>query len=323
MANYQDLYPFFRMEPLAQVDEVSLRKRIQRPDHPVDVVLDTDTYNEIDDQYALAYLVLNPEKLHLQAVYAAPFCNSHAASPEEGMERSYDEIVNILTLLNRTDLLDKVYRGSRDYLADEKTPQPSEAAEDLARRAMNYTPDAPLYVVAIGAITNVASALIAHPEIRDRIVIVWLGGNALHWPDTHEFNMMQDVAAARVVYGCGAALVMLPCAGVVSSFTTTGPELRHWLKGKNKLCDYLCSYTTEEAERCSKISTWSRVIWDVTAVAWLLNPAFMSDQVIPSPIPEYDFRWGQDSRRHPVRYVYHINRDLLLEDLFKKLSSFE
>ena len=87
----------------------------------------------------------------------------------------------------------------------------SPAAEDLAKRAMDYTPEKPLYVVAIGAITNVASALLLKPEIRDCIVLVWLGGNALHWPDNREFNMYQDVRrdalfsdAVRRLYSCRA-----------------------------------------------------------------------------------------------------------------------
>lgn len=320
MASAWETYSFFRMAPVAQVDEVSLMKRLQRPDHPVDVVLDTDTYNEIDDQYALAYLILNEEKLRLQAIYAAPFCNDRADTPRIGMKRSYEEIRNVLQLMNRNDLLEKTFLGSEDYLVDEHTPQTSGAAADLAQRAMRYTPENPLYVVAIGAITNVASALLIHPDIRDRIVIVWLGGNARHWHDNHEFNLMQDVAAARVVMGCGAAVVLLPCMGVVSAFTTTEPELRHWLKGKNALCDYLYTATANQAVKDSRISCWSRPIWDVTAVAWLLDGRFMADRLITSPIPTYDFHWADDSRRHLIRYVYHINRDALFEDLFMKLG---
>ena len=63
------------------VDAAALVKRLQRPAHPVDVVLDTDAYNEIDDQYAIAYLLLHQEKLHTQALYAAPFSNARADSP--------------------------------------------------------------------------------------------------------------------------------------------------------------------------------------------------------------------------------------------------
>ena len=305
-----------------KVDEVAFLKRLQRPAGPVDVVLDTDTYNEIDDQYALAYLVLSADKLNLKAIYAAPFFNSKASSPADGMEKSYQEIKNIAHLLRRDDLMDCTYRGSEDYLTDEETPQESDAARDLARRAMQYTSDNPLYVIAIGAITNVASALLINPEIRDRIVVVWLGGHALHWPDNYEFNLKQDVAAARVVLGCGAAVVLVPCNGVVSAFATSEPELREHIKGRNELCDYLYSYTTQFVNAYTKERCWAKQIWDVTAVGWLLDEKYMRDQLIASPIPEYDHRWGFDQRRHLIRYVYHINRDKLFEDLFNKLTSF-
>ena len=200
-------YPFFHVDQLEQVDNAALLRRLQRPEGPVDVVLDTDTYNEIDDQYALAYLIKNDEKLKLKAIYAAPFCNNKAATPAIGMQKSYDEIKNILSLMGRTDLLDCTYRGSESYLPDEKTPVESDAARHLAQLAMQYTPEKPLYVIAIAAITNVASALLMKPEIRDRIVLVWLGGNALHWHDNHEFNLFQDIAGARVALGCGAVLM--------------------------------------------------------------------------------------------------------------------
>ena len=184
------------------------------------------------------------------------------------MERSYQEILHLLGLMKRDDLKEVVYRGSTEYLPDETTPVVSPAAEHLCELAMNYTAENPLYVVAIGAITNVASAILMKPEIVDRIVLVWLGGHALNWPHTKEFNMYQDVAGARVVFGCGAPLVQLPCMGVVSAFTISEAELNYWLKGKNALCDYLVQYTIDEVTYAVG-KPWTRVIWDVTAVAWL------------------------------------------------------
>ena len=35
-------------------DLAGLLHRLERPTGPVDVVLDTDTYNEVDDQFALS-----------------------------------------------------------------------------------------------------------------------------------------------------------------------------------------------------------------------------------------------------------------------------
>ena len=299
-----------------------LLKNLQVPSGPIDVVLDTDTYNEIDDQFALSYLLRSGEKLTVKALCAAPFFNDNSTSPEDGMERSYREIFNLLHLAEREDLNPIVFEGSRTYLPDERTPVDSPAARELVRLAKDYSPEKPLYVVAIGAITNVASALLMDPAIQDNIVIVWLGGHALEWPETGEFNMMQDVAAARVVFSCGAPVVQLPCMGVVDHFYATGPELRHWLGGKNALCDYLVAHTEEAANAYAAGKVWSRVIWDVTAVGWLLNDGnrLMEGRIIPAPLPQYDNHYSIDFRRHPSCYVWCIHRDALMQDLVEKLT---
>jgi len=299
-----------------------LIKNLQVPSGIVDAVLDTDTYNEIDDQFALSYMLASPERINTLAIYAAPFHNSRSTGPKDGMEKSYLEIQTLLEKAGREELKKVTFKGSESYLPDEKTFVPSPAAQDLAERAMNYTSEKPLYVVAIGAITNVASAILINPEIVERIVIVWLGGHALEWPDTAEFNMLQDVPAARVVLGCGAPVVMLPCMGVVDRFTITEPELNYWFKGKSALCDHLADAAIEEANSYAKGKPWSRVIWDVTAVAYLLNDnnRFMSAKMIPSPIPQMDNHYSVDPRRHPVMYVYAIHRDRLMTDLVEKLT---
>ena len=301
-------------------DDENLLKRLRKPLGIIDAVIDTDTWNEIDDQYALAFLVKSDEKIRLKAIYAAPFFNNKSLSPADGMEKSYNEILNILALMGRDDLKTIVKRGSQSYLPSETEPVDSPAARDLAERAMGYTPENPLYIISIAAITNVASALLINPEIRDRIVVIWLGGHAHFWPDTREFNMMQDVAAARIIFGCGVALVQLPCMGVVSAFRVSGPELDYWLKGKNRLCDYLAQYTAESAIKDGGLPNWTRVIWDVTAVAWLLDGKYMQDYLVPSPIPQYDHHYGFDPHRHFIRYVYHIERDMLFKALFESLA---
>lgn len=62
------------------------------------------------------------------------------------------------------------------FLDSEETPAVSALAEHLCSLAMEYTKEDPLYVIAIAACTNIASALLMKPEIKDRIFVVWLGG---------------------------------------------------------------------------------------------------------------------------------------------------
>lgn len=297
-------------------------RALERPQGKIDVVLDTDTYNEVDDQFALAYMMKAPEKLNVLSITAAPFYNKKSTSPAHGMELSYQEIEKLLTFMDRRDMLEKVYKGSECFLPDEKTPVDSPAARKIVELAMHYTAEKPLYVVAIGAITNVASAILMKPAIADKMVLVWLGGHALHYKDNAEFNLRQDIAGARVVFKSGVPLVMLPCQGVVSGFSLSGPELMHWLGGRDPLCDYLARNAIREAETYAKGKPWTRVIWDVTAVAWLLDEKgeMLYDRVMPRPVPEYDNLWGEDPNMPLCKYVYYIRRDLLLRDMVSRLT---
>ena len=229
-------------QPLSNIE---ILKRLEIPaadsGKVLDMVLDTDTYNEVDDQFALCYALCSPERLNVQAVYAAPFFNDRSNGPEQGMERSYDEIVRLLGKMGHPTE-NFVFKGSRDYLKDMDTPQDSPAARDLVARGMARPDDDPLYVVAIGAITNVASALIMEPRLARKIIVVWLGGNSLTYPHTREFNLMQDVPAARTVLDSGVPFILVPCMGVASHLLTSVPELQACIGGKNELCDSLIDF---------------------------------------------------------------------------------
>lgn len=294
-------------------------KNLEFPTHTVDAILDTDAYNEIDDQFAIAYLLKNSDKINVKAIYAAPFHNEKSSGPCDGMIKSYEEIFKVLELMGKKI---SVMNGSPKFLPNEKTPVVSDAASHLARIAMEYSPENPLYVVAIGAITNIASAILQKPEIAENIVVVWLGSNALHYRDTMEFNLKQDIAAARVVISSGVPLVLLPCMGVVSAFTVSRYELEHWLLGKNALATYLAENTIAAAESYASGRPWTRVIWDVTAVGWLVNDndRFMRSRIVDLPLPSYDHKYEEGGKTYPVRYVYHIWRDSLMQDLFEKLT---
>jgi inosine-uridine nucleoside N-ribohydrolase len=210
------------------------------------------------------------------------------------------------------------FRGSDRYLEDISRPIRSEAALDLVKKALTSTPDNPLYVVTVGCITNVASALLIEPEIIKNIVIVWLGGNTLYWPHQKEFNLMQDVPAARVVLNSGVPIVIMPCANVVSHFHTTIPELKTYLQGKNTLSDYLLNMTIEYS---GGKDAWSKVIWDVTAVAWLVNPSWLPTNLEHSPVLTDQVTYSFDHTRHFIRMATSLNRDAIFRDLFGKIGS--
>ena len=301
------------------LDPQFLLDRLRPPSGPVRILLDTDTYNEIDDQFAVVYALLSPERIAVEALHAAPFHNSRSSGPGDGMEKSFEEIQRLLARLPPVDTSVQgfVRRGSTEWLPNERTPVESEATVDLIARAMASPVEDPLYVVAIGAITNVASALLLEPEIRHRIVLLWLGGHARYWPDTREFNLRQDPAASRVVLDCGVPLVRFPCMGVVSHLHTTQPEMAEHVKGRGAIGDYLFQIYSEYH---SDQFAYSKQIWDLAPLGWLVDPNWAQMELVSSPRLTDEITWEFDEERHTVYCARYVDRDRIFRDLFTKLD---
>lgn len=309
---------------LPQYPTLSFADRAKLMDIPsgnrIPTVIDSDTFNEIDDQFAIAWALLNSERIDLQAVYAAPFTNSMFNSTPDaisdaktGMELSFDEIHRVL---DRMDLQvkPKVFQGSTRYCKDSESPELSPAVKDLIVRADSCA--GVLQVVVIGAPTNIANALIAKPELINKIHIIWLGGHAFDWSNTEEFNLMQDITASRTLLNSGAALTLVPCMGVANTLATSVPELQYYLSGTSKIGDYLASV----APNCPWIGFGNRkVIWDIAAIGYVIEPSWFTSTIQASPILNDNLTWSFDLNRHPIRVIKYIERDELFVDMFNKL----
>ena len=292
-------------------------ERLQLPAGKIRMVLDTDTYNEVDDQFALVYALLSPERIQVEAIYAAPFHNKRSNGPADGMERSYEEIMRLLDKM-AWPAEGLVYRGATAYLDKNRQPQQSDAVADLIQRALASPDNDPLYVVAIGAITNVASAILLEPRIIEKIVVVWLGGHALYWPHTVEFNLKQDVVAAQTVFDCGVPLVLVPCLPITSHLATTIAELEAYVSGRGAIGDYLVEIVKGYHD---DHTGWSKPLWDVSTIAYLVNPAWVPSELVHSPVLTDNVTWSVDRSRHLICCANYIHRDPIFRDLFAKLAA--
>ncbi len=282
------------------------------------VILDTDAFNEIDDQFCIAYLMKRPQEINLLGMTAAPFFNENSTGPADGMEKSYQEIRKVQKLTDPRSAI-PVYRGADAFLPDRFTPVESDACEFIIETVKKS--EKPVFILAIGAITNVASALLKCPEIATRAAVIWLGGHATHvHSDRIEFNLRGDIAAAQVVFDSKIPLVQIPCRGVCSIASTTWHELEYYLRGRNEVCDYL----TDNVKRVSLASPTpyakSRIIWDVSAGTVLLCPEALTLEERPRPTIRDDGSYSLSTDRHPYLYVSEIKRDLLFADLFQSLT---
>lgn len=284
----------------------------------VPVILDTDAFNEIDDQFAIVQMLLSPERFDVRAITAAPFHNSRSTGPGQGMDLSYDEILRLLDRLGMTGQV-PVYRGVTEYVGLDKRAQHADAVTALIDAARAASPQVPLYVIAIGAISNIASAILIAPEIIDRMVVVWIGGHAPEWHAVDEFNLRQDVGGAQVLFDSGVPLVLIPARPVTSHLHSTVPEIEAYVEPFGEIGRFLAMRFKEYSK---EHRGWSKPIWDMAAIAWLLDPDWVPTVLIPSPIVTPQLTWSVDRRRHQIRCATFVHRDPILKDFFAKLEAF-
>ena len=293
-------------------------------DVPVRVVLDTDAFNEVDDQFALAYLLRRPGRVRLEAVHAAPFHNSRSDGPADGMLKSAAEARKIVAMLAGAT---PVVEGSRRYMRDPGDAVDSPAVDALIEAAKG---DGPLYVVAIGAATNVASALVREPALRERIVVCWLGGHGVmpgvtadRLKPAAEFNFQQDPAAASVLFDGGVPLAWFPCWPAAGMLATSAAELERDLAGRSAIGDYLTQIVAAHpAEHGYSPFAHAKQIWDLAPCAWLCVPGAVVTRAVPSPTVGRDGHWAAaDPARHRVREAVVIDRDAVFRDVFAALAT--
>ncbi len=277
----------------------------------INVILDTDTYNECDDQFALSYMLLSQDRFNIEAITVAPYHHDNDISVEEGQEKSYHEILKICNWLN-FDTKNKVFKGSNGYIENGNN-ETNEAVEKIIEIAKKNDKT---YIMAIGAITNVALAIKKAPDIIKKIEIIWLGGHSPICDNNKEFNFRQDVKAIKEIFESKVNLTIIPCKSVASNLKISIYELEHYLKGKSELCNYLCSRFYNDG--IHGIQT-RRVIWDISVIAYLINKEWFEEKKMDCPKINKDLSYSFNKNDRKIKFVTYLNSDKIYNDLFNKL----
>lgn len=331
------------METPARHDDAWYRQRLAPPRGRPRVVIDTDAANEIDDAFALAWALLRPDRLQVEAVYAAPFSFAHRRAayrqragaaarelscfdpPGIGMARSLETIVTTFEKLALPHA-GRVFRGATDYLRSDTPPPRSDAVDHLIATARAMPGDEALYVVAIGCATNLAAALRLAPDLVERIVVVWTSGYPSHAPQRNEsFNLEQDVAATRTLLDSGVPHVYLPGYQVGAQLRLSLPEMERWVQGRAAIGDWLHQLYTHnplwELQGITSFFAHSWVIWDLINIAWLIEPGWVPSELVRTPLLDDDLRWRAAPGRHLMREAYGVRRDAVFADFFAALDA--
>ena len=291
--------------------------KLTLPDGVLDIVLDTDACNEIDDQFALTYALLSKERIRLRAVTAAPFWHERVSSPSEGMLQSYNEILKIYDLMNEASNA-KVFKGAAHFMQTSDKPVESEGIEKIIKLALDQQ-ESLLYVVGIGAPTNIASAIVKCPEILEKIVVIWLGGHPYDQPWAGEFNLQQDIIASKILFDSTVPLIHIPCKTVAQNLVCVKQELSENIRGLSRIGDYLFDIFVEYL----KLKKYQeKVIWDLANIAFIINQNWVPTKIVSSPHLNADMTWTINQTRHLIAVATSVNRYPILKDFYAKMKNF-
>lgn len=236
------------------------------------------------------------------------------------MEKSYQEIKKVLSLMNLEDKYG-VYRGATHPMKDEKTPVMSEGAELIIREALSDDPT-PLFVVFQGAITDLAAPYIREPQIPEKMTAVWIGGG--EWPvGGFEFNLWQDIDAANVVFKSDIPLWQVP-KNVYKMIWVTLAELQYRVKPYGEIGNYLFQQMVEYNDAYANQPGWpSGESWglgDSPTVSLLLEDREHDWDWKPAPIFSKEMFYIHGQKNRPIRVYKNVDARLTLEDFYCKLA---
>lgn len=288
------------------------------PAAAIRIIVDTDAKNEADDQYAIMHHLLTPV-FDVRGIIATHF--EGKARTGGSMEQSYQEVLHVLELAEIDDV--PVFRGCVLPLKNMDDAPDSEGVRFIIEEARRE--DArPLYIAVQGAMTNVAAALNAAPDIAPKLIVLWNGGGP--YPvGRAEFNLAQDADACRVLLKSQAQVWQIP-QDVYASLEVTLAELAARVRPCGRIGKYLFDQLVKEnlADFNPHFLLRTGENWtfgDNTTIAVLLENRFRGNWYErPAPAINEQLLYADNPEGKTIRIYESVDVRMTLEDLFAKLS---
>ncbi|MBB3697862.1 nucleoside hydrolase [Flammeovirga yaeyamensis] len=294
------------------------------------IIFDTDTNNEVDDQNALAYLLLNDQTFDVLGVTV------NATRNGGNVTEHYKEAERIITLCDRpkTKLIMGVNDNFDRILPDLNNDKHDgyEAVDFIIKSVKKYKKD--VVILAVGKLTNVALAMAKDPSIINDIRIVWLGTN---YPNYREYNFVNDIPSMNYIMRTNAHFEIMPCRynmesgtahvkvykeAIVKKMKGMGPTVNTTIIGRHggefsNLGDYLSSLF-EHIEYYHNPP--SRSLFDMVAVAVIKNNDWAERSEITPFIYENE-RWNTigKGKRKVILWEF-FDAEAIMDDFYKTLN---
>ena len=285
---------------------------------PTRVVLDCDTANEVDDQFAIAHALGLPEgTLDVRGVISVHNTTAHGP----GSRDMYQEEAERVAALCASDV--PCIPGAERPMESREEPVPSAGLEFLVEEARL----SPLTVIATGPATDVASLFLAAPESRENVRVVWLGGfgdeaSYKVWQNRlGELNGRADISAWRTLLEAPVNLLYIPTwpapAKILVDPTSFGEELRALGRPlATYLAEILQLWTAERGGQPSG----GKELWDLACVAAVADPGAISSG--PLAVPTLDAAGAHDFTQpgRKVDVVWDLDERRILTGLMEALA---
>jgi inosine-uridine nucleoside N-ribohydrolase len=286
---------------------------------PRPVVLTTDCGADMDDQWALAHLVLSPE-FDIRAVVTT-HTGKHqilAAPAAETSARIAREVLQRMPLRARPTVIP----GSSIALTS-RSPLPNPGVERIISESKTFTRDRRLTVLVIGAATDTASALMADPTVADRIEIIAMGFKG--WAEGgDEFNIINDPLAWRVILDSGVPVTVGDGETTKRDLSLTSERAHSILDPAGApgrylaglLDDWFAKHSDVVARVTGNPKVWP--VWDEVTVAHMLGFTKAEQRARPKMLPNLSF--DHSPKQGVVTWVTSINGDQLWRDLASRIQ---
>ena len=275
------------------------------------VIIDTDAKNEVDDQFAIVQAALS-ESFDIKGFIACHFGKEKSLT---SMQDSYDEIKKVLSLINKKDI--PVYKGALDELSIIDKDKPSEGCKIIIEEALKED-NRPLYIACLGAITDVAQAILLCPEIVNKNVsVIWIGGRDYPFGGW-EYNLKNDIPAARIVFDSKINLYQVP-RNVYRMMPVSHSELLCKVYPHGEIGKYLAKNVIEFNNADNKRPSEYRILGDSPAIGIMLYEDCGEWEMKKAPKILDNMKYNLDSNNREIRIYKNINSRFILEDLYSKL----
>ena len=300
-----------------------------RNDKVKKVIHDGDFSAEIDDQFTSTYCI-GSDKMEVLGVLASAYYEEpNAVNTEEVMLWSYEEIRKVFRILGIGEDEIPVFEGARSQISNNPdfAPSDSPAARFIIEKVKEMPDGEPLFVLVTGPCTNVVSACLIDPSIREKIVVLWLGGdNISDIPEEnkpfHEWNLYADYAASQILLSSDIPLLMLPCGPDGSSDIRAVAADFDRIAGEGEGAELFRSEMPlrECRKKETYRTTWNKAMCDFAAPAALSVPDAMQYRIIPAPLMGEDHRYALDRTRRKILVGDRPSSQPIVDDAFAAIS---